>query len=165
MKPSLYPEKILEYNIMWKRMLFIWCLMSLSQENTTWLLSGISTWTSSSKSPEKHRYCRITWPVDHPSIQIELHIWWRLPWLCDGRSFSEMLLAVHFHPYFQNSRDFSLKVDFFKWLPCYVQEILELSAWNSTMQLYKIHLWMRTVYSLVEKHIHPMMNKTSCTRC
>lgn len=72
MKPTLFLGKIFKWSIMWKRTPSTWCLISLSRENITWLLYGISTWTSSSRSPGKHRYCRITSLVNSTSIHIDL---------------------------------------------------------------------------------------------
>lgn len=103
MKPSLFLGKIFKWGIMWKRMPSTWCLISLSQENITWLLYGISTWTSSSRSPGKHRYCSITSSVNYTSIRIDLLVEWCLSSLCMMAKVSSNSFSIH---YLQNSRYF-----------------------------------------------------------
>lgn len=49
--------------------------------------------------------------------------------LYDGKGFPEMLLAIHFYHYFQNSRDLQKRL-IFKGFLYYIQEIFELSVCN-----------------------------------
>lgn len=57
--------------------------------------------------------------------------------LYDGKGFSEMLLAIHFHHYLQNSRDVHLRLIFKRLLYC-IQENFELKC----LYFIQLHGWI-----------------------